>query len=105
MFCSIIGHPLKSPRSVKIWKNFFKKKKLKIDMLAIDINSLNFKKYIKDLLKNENFLASAITMPYKKEVIKYVKINDKISSFANSINLILKKKKLYWGIILMFMEH
>ena len=97
MFCSIIGQPLKSPRSVKIWKNFFKKKKLKIDMLAIDINSLNFKKYVKNLLKNANFLASAITMPYKKEVIKYVKINDKISSFANSINLIVKKKSTLLG--------
>ncbi len=97
MFCSIIGHPLKSPRSVKIWKSFFKKKKLEINMLALDLNSLNFESYIKNLSKNENFLASAITMPYKKKVIKYVKINDKISSFANSINLIIRKKNTLLG--------
>jgi shikimate dehydrogenase len=97
MFCSIIGHPLKNPRSIKIWKKFFKKKKFRIKMLALDIKKADFKEQIKNLLKNKNFLASAITMPYKKNIIKYVKINDKISNFANSINLIVKKKNVLYG--------
>ena len=37
MFCSIIGHPLKKPRSVKLWKKFFKDKKFKIEMYPLDI--------------------------------------------------------------------
>ena len=80
MFCSIIGHPLKNPRSIKLWKIFFKKKKLKIDMFGVDVKKSKFKKTIKNFTKNQNFLASAITMPYKKDIVKYVKINDKISS-------------------------
>ena len=66
-------------------------------MLALDIKKADFKEQIKNLLKNKNFLASAITMPYKKNIIKYVKINDKISNFANSINLIVKKKNVLYG--------
>ena len=97
MFCSIIGHPLKNPRSVKLWKKFFKGNNLKIDMLALDVKKKDFKNQIKSFIKNKNFLASAITMPYKKDIIKFVKINDKISNFANSINLIVKKKNILYG--------
>ena len=97
MFCSIIGHPLKNPRSIKLWKIFFKKKKLKIDMFGVDVKKSKFKKTIKNFTKNQNFLASAITMPYKKDIVKYVKINDKISSYANSINFILKKNNILYG--------
>ena len=49
MFCSIIGHPLKNPRSIKIWKKFFKKKKFRIKMLALDIKKADFKEQIKNV--------------------------------------------------------
>lgn len=97
MYCSIIGHPLKKPRSVKLWKKFFKKKKYKIKMLPLDLKEVEFNKKIENLIYDKNFLASAITMPYKKKILKYVKIRDKISKYANSINLIVKEKKLLYG--------
>lgn len=97
MFCTIIGHPLKKPRSVKIWNNFFKNKKINISMSACDVKKSKFKKQIKDFSQNKNFLASAITMPYKKEVLKYVKIHDKISLFSKSINLIVKNRNSLLG--------
>ena len=36
-------------------------------------------------------------MPYKKEVLKYVKIYDKISLFSKSINLIVKNRNTLLG--------
>ena len=97
MFCSIIGHPLKKPRSVELWKKFFKDKKFKIEMYPLDIKKKDFKRKIKSLIIDKNFLASAITMPYKKEILKYIKIKDRISLYANSINLIVKEKNSLYG--------
>ena len=84
-------------------EKFFKDKKFKIEMYPLDIKK-DFKRKIKSLIKNKNFLASAITMPYKKEILKYIKIKDRISLYANSINLIVKEKILYMVIIQMSME-
>ena len=67
MFCSIIGYPLSKPRSVKIWKNFFKKKRINIQMFPIEIKKNLFNNKINELLHDKNFLASAVTMPYKKK--------------------------------------
>ena len=64
-FCTIIGYPLSNPRSVKLWRNFFKKK-LQIKMSPYEINPIDFKKKLFQLVSKEDFLASAVTMPYKK---------------------------------------
>ena len=97
MFCSIIGYPLKNPRSVKIWSDFFKRKKMKIKMNAIEINPKKFNFEIEKILSNKNFLASAITMPYKKKIISKVIIKDKLSKTSKSLNFILKKKNKIYG--------
>ena len=45
---------------------------------------------------NEDFLATAITMPYKISLFKKVKIEDEFAKYSESINLIIKyKNKLY----------
>ena len=64
-YCLIIGNPLKKPRSVPIWNNFFKKK-IKLKMFE-KIFVKRFLKKIPQILKDPNFYASAITMPYKKK--------------------------------------
>jgi len=92
MFCHIIGYPLNKPRSVPLWKNFFNKKKLKISMSELEIEPKNFNLKIKQLLKNKFFLASAITMPYKKKIVSKINFGNKISKYSNSINLIIKNK-------------
>ena len=38
-------------------------------MNELDIEKKYFNKKIKDLIKDENFLASAITMPFKKKLL------------------------------------
>jgi shikimate dehydrogenase len=97
MFCAIIGYPLKKPRSVKIWKEFFLKKKIDMSMKQLEIPNHSFSKKIQKLIKNKNFLASAVTMPYKKKILKYVSLKDKISKIAKSVNFIIRKKKIIEG--------
>ena len=96
-FCTIIGYPLSNPRSVKLWRNFFAKKKLKIKMDPYEINPINFKKKFFELVYNENFLASAVTMPFKKKVINYVTIKDKLTKYSKAVNFIIKKGKNIYG--------
>ena len=96
-FCTIIGYPLSNPRSVKLWKNYFSKKKLNIRMDQLEINPNNFKKKFLDLTSNKNFLATAVTMPFKKKVIKLVKIKDRLTKFSKAINFIIKDQKYLYG--------
>jgi len=97
VYCSIIGHPLTKPRSVYLWRKFFKNKNLKIKMYPMDITNNAFNEKIKKLKNDPNFLASAITMPYKKRIKSKVLIVDKISKYANAINFILNKNGVLYG--------
>ena len=97
MQCYIIGYPLNKPRSVKLWRSFFKKKKIPFQMSQLEVKPEKFNSEIKKILISENFLASAITMPYKKKIKKYAIINDKISKYSNSVNFIIKKDKKIFG--------
>ena len=97
MYCSIIGHPLTKPRSVILWRKFFKDKNLNIKMYPIDIKDNLFNKKIDKLKHDSNFVASAITMPYKKKIKSKVLILDKISKYANAINFIINKKSVLHG--------
>ena len=51
----------------QIMEKFFKKKKLQIKMSPYEINPIDFKKKLFQLVSKEDFLASAVTMPYKKD--------------------------------------
>tara|TARA_B100000035_G_scaffold309864_1_gene316717 strand:+ start:1075 stop:1329 length:255 start_codon:yes stop_codon:yes gene_type:complete len=68
--CGIIGYPLNKPRSIPIWQKFFKKKNINAQMLPFEVNPKIFNKFVKNLKKNKNFLAMAVTMPYKKKNYK-----------------------------------
>ena len=46
MKCGIIGYPLKNPKSIKIWKNYFKKKNIKASMEKFSIEKKKIKKIL-----------------------------------------------------------
>ena len=96
-YCLIIGNPLKRPRSVPIWNKFFRAKKMKLKMFEKVIPKNLFKQQIMSILEDPNFKASAITMPYKKKILPYVIIKDKISKYAQSINFLIKTKDKIYG--------
>ena len=64
----------------------------------MDITNNAFNEQIKKLKNDPNFLASAITMPYKKRIKSKVLIIDKISKYANAINFILNKNGVLGGL-------
>ncbi len=92
MYCHIIGYPLNNPRSVKIWRNFFKKKKIKCKMTAKEIHPKKLKQTLKQFKLDNKFIASAVTMPFKGKAVKYINFGNKITQYSNSINLIVKSK-------------
>ena len=79
MYCGIIGYPLKNPRSIKIWKKIFLKKKINCKMIPIEIKPKDFSKKMDDLKNDLNFQAAAITMPYKEKVHKLILPKDSFS--------------------------
>ncbi len=95
--CFIIGYPLKKPRSVVIWKKYFKKNKIKSTMDPLEVKISKLSNFIKKIKKNKNFLATAVTSPLKILSYKFIKPGDKISKSAKSVNLIIKKKEKLYG--------
>lgn len=93
----ILGHPLKQPRSIKIWKNYFKKKKILSKMLKFDVKPQKLKEFINFIRTEKNFKATAVTMPYKKKVIKFLDKIDDFAMKAGSVNLIIKKNNVLTG--------
>ena len=48
-------------------EEFFFKKKFNIKMYPYEIKPKNFDLKFSELIRNKNFLASAVTMPFKKK--------------------------------------
>lgn len=93
----ILGYPLKNPRSIQIWKNFFKKKKIHAKMLKFEIKPKNLDDFFLSIRKKKNFKAMAVTMPYKKAVIKYLDALNDFAKKSKSVNLIVKNKNKLKG--------
>ena len=58
-------------------------------------NKINL--FIKNIRNNKNFLAMAVTMPYKKMLTQKMDYLDDFSRKTNSINLVVKKRNKLWG--------
>ena len=88
----IIGYPLNNPRSVKLWKNFFRVNKMNINMDPLSVRPEFLNSTILKLKKDKNFIASAITMPYKKVITNYSIYGNKLTKEVQSSNLIIRNK-------------
>ena len=97
MICHIVGYPLKNPRSVKIWNNFFKLKKISARMTKKEISSSQLPNFIKYIKNHNKFHAMAVTMPYKKNFYKECKIIDDDTKYSKSVNLVIKKNNKLFG--------
>ena len=53
---------------------------------------------LKNCFKTKKFLASAVTMPYKEKIVRFIKFGDKISKYSKSVNLIIKKNQIFLAI-------
>ncbi len=97
LICGIVGYPLKKPRSIPIWKKYFKKKKIFSEMNKYEIKPKNLKSFVQFIKKEKNFRATAISMPFKKKLIKYVNKLDNFAKKSKSINLIVKENRVLKG--------
>ena len=93
-FSAIIGlKPSKGARSPKLWNKVYKFLKSNIKMIPIDIKRKKFRETFKKLIRNENYIGGAVTMPYKELSLKYLKNFDKKINQIRSINCLLRDKK------------
>ena len=97
LICGIVGYPLKKPRSISIWKKYFKRKKIYSEMNKYEIQPKNLKTFVQFIKNEKNFKATAISMPFKKKLIKYVDKLDNFAKKSKSINLIVKNRKILKG--------
>ena len=97
-YAAIIGlNPSKGARSPKLWNKVYKKLKINCQMYPADISKKNLPSLIKEIKKDDDFLGSAVTMPYKEKILKYIDKIDVNSKKIGSINTILKKNKKLIG--------
>ena len=97
-FVSIIGsNPSKGARSPVLWNKAFSKFKINMKMIPLDVKNKNVSRLIRSLRKNENFYASAVTIPHKEKIIKYLNDIDQSALEIGSVNLIVKKKNKLRG--------
>ena len=66
----IIGlNPSKGARSPTLWNKVYKNLKINCKMYPADISKKNLSKFIEEIKKDKNFVGSAVTMPYKEDII------------------------------------
>ena len=91
-FVSIIGsNPSKGARSPALWNKAFSNLKINLKMFPLDVEDKNIGRLIKSLKKNENFYASAVTIPHKEKIIKFLDEIDQSALEIGSVNLIVKE--------------
>ena len=95
--CGIVGYPLNKPRSIPIWQKYIKKYKINAKMYSFEVKPNSFSKFIKKIKNDHDFLAMAVTMPYKKKILKFLDELDTFSKKTSSVNLVVKKKEKLFG--------
>jgi len=83
--------PSTGARSPLLWNKVYKKLNINCKMYPADIPKKNLKSVLSILKKDNNFVGSAITIPYKEDVIKYLNKVDKSCKNIGSVNTIVKK--------------
>ena len=88
----IIGlSPSTGARSPKLWNKVYKKLKINCKMYPADVSSRNLSDVISIIKRDSSFVGSAVTMPYKEKILKYLDKIDPNCKKIGSINTIIKK--------------
>ena len=94
----VIGNNASKSLSPTIFKYWFKKYKIKATYGYYEINKKFFNKEIKQILIQKNLLGLNITIPYKKDIIRFVDVLDKHASKIEAVNCVIFKKNTTRGI-------
>jgi shikimate dehydrogenase len=92
----IIGFPLKHTLSPKLHNYFFYKTSLNGGYNAFEVEKYNIESLIK-FFKKYHFRGFNITVPYKKEIFKYLDFVDDKAIEIDAVNTVLIKNNLLYG--------
>tara|TARA_B100002052_G_scaffold248234_1_gene234956 strand:+ start:99 stop:1088 length:990 start_codon:yes stop_codon:yes gene_type:complete len=88
----IIGEtPSAGARSPKLWNKVYKKFKKETKMFPADVQKKNLYSLIRFLKRDNSFLGSAITTPYKEIILKYLNFCSVESRIIGSVNTLKKR--------------
>ena len=90
----ILGNPLKQSLSPLLHNYWIKKYKLNAIYLPLITNEI---RCLDKTLKNFNFLGLNVTIPFKKEVLRYLDKVDKGAKKIKAVNTIVCKNKIIKG--------
>ena len=89
----VVGNKTSKSLSPLIFNHWFKKYKINARYAFVEVKKNNFKKTIEQILSNKNVIGLNITIPYKKEIIKYIGRLNKHAQLINAVNCVVNKKK------------
>ena len=90
----VVGNKTSKSLSPLIFNYWFKKHRINARYGFVEVNKNNFKKTIEQILSNKSVIGLNITIPYKKEIIKYTSKLDKHAQTINAVNCVVNRKKL-----------
>ena len=94
----VIGNKTSKSLSPPIFNYWFKKYKIKAKYDYVELNNNTFDKKIKEILKDDALCGMNVTIPFKKEIMKYIHVFDKHSKKINAVNCVSIKKNKIKGI-------
>ena len=88
----IIGlSPSTGARSPSLWNKAYRNLNINCKMYPADVTKKNLKKILNILRKDDDFIGSAVTVPYKEDIIKYLDKVDESCKNIGSVNTVVKK--------------
>lgn len=93
-FAGILGtSPSKGARSPVLWNSAFRRLNISCHMHPFDVLPNNLGKIVEYLKLNKKFIGGSITIPYKKEIIKYLEGIDDDAKKIGAVNCIYRNEK------------
>ena len=90
----VIGNKTSKSLSPTIFNYWFKKYEIKAKYDYIELNKKNFNKKILEILKDKNTYGLNVTIPFKQNIIKYIKKLDKHAKEIKAVNCVTTKPEI-----------
>ncbi len=94
--CGIIGKSVFYSKSPKLYNDFFKENNLQYFYNSVNLNDEELSEFIKNAPK-WGYKFFNITIPYKKDVLNFIKNYDEIVNQTQNVNLIVYENNEWFG--------
>ena len=90
----VIGDNVSKSLSPTIFNYWFKKHKINAKYGFVELNTNNFDRRIKQILKDKSVYGLNITIPFKQKIMKHIDALDRHSRTINAVNCVSKNSKI-----------